>query len=256
MGAFSADVAHELRTPLNRLTNVVEVALLDGRTDADRARALERVHETVQQMQRLVDSLLLLARGEEGRLPLTRKSQDLRKLIDNLLDLYEAVATERDIKLSLSGPPLLASVDTDLFERALGNVLENALRSAPPGSEIRAELSQDGAHAVVAIEDEGPGIPSEERARVFERFVRLSTSAAGTGSGLGLPIVRMIVGLHGGSVWIEDGSSGGTRIVLRVPLAAPPAEGAAPARPAAGQGREITSTLAPTLTLPGSQTRQ
>jgi heavy metal sensor kinase len=254
MGAFSADVAHELRTPLNRLANVVEVALLEGRTDADRTRALERVHETVLQMQRLVDSLLLLARGEEGRLPLARKSQDLRKLVDNLLDLYEALATERDVRLSLSGPPLEASVDTDLFERALGNVLENALRSAPAGSEIRAQLSRDGDTAVVAVEDQGPGIPREERARVFERFVRLSTSATGTGSGLGLPIVRMILELHGGSVGIEDGSSGGARIVLRVPLAVPLAPAVARAAPA--QGREITSTLAPTLTAPGSQTRQ
>ena len=222
MRAFSADAAHELRTPVNRVLNVAEVALLPARSDADRIAAIERIQATAQEMQRLVGSLLLLERGEDGRLPLLREPRDLRSLLENLLDLYEPLALERGIKLALFGPSAIAEVDANLFERVLANLLENALRFAPTGSAIRTEIVAEREFVRLAIEDEGPGIPKEERSRVFERFVRLDAPGSGSGSGLGLPIARMIVALHGGELWIEDGISSGARLVIRIP-ALPPA---------------------------------
>jgi two-component system heavy metal sensor histidine kinase CusS len=225
LSAFSASAAHELRTPVNRLLNVVEVARLTARTEHEHELALEQIESAARKLGRLVEALLLLARGEEGRLPLQRKSESIGSLLGKMVDVYEPAAEERGVTLKVSGGPCFADVDGALFERAIGNLLENAIRFAPRGSVVRVELSEDANAVTVAVEDDGPGVPPRERARVFERFARLETS--GQGMGLGLPIARMLAQLHGGDVWLEGAASGGARAVLRVARSAPPERPAA-----------------------------
>jgi two-component system heavy metal sensor histidine kinase CusS len=218
LSAFSASAAHELRNPVNRILNVVDVALLRAESERVPIEALQHVQETAQQLKRVVESLLLLARGEEGRLTLERKPENLRELLAKIVEFYEPLASERDVEIALSGEPVSAEVDRPLIEHVIANLLDNALRYAPPGSAVRAGVRARGERVEVVIEDEGPGIPAEQRRRVFDRFVRLDATRASPGMGLGLPIARMLAQLHDGDVVLEAGARGGTRATLRLPL--------------------------------------
>jgi len=220
LSAFSASAAHELRNPVNRILNVVDVALLRAESEKVPIEALQQVQETAQQLKRVVESLLLLARGEEGRLTLERKPENLRELLAKIVEFYEPLASERGVEIALSGGPVSAEVDRPLIEHVIANLLDNALRYAPPGSVVQAEVRSVGELAEVVIEDEGPGIPAEQRRRVFDRFVRLDATRAGPGMGLGLPIARMLSQLHDGDVVLETGVHCGTRATLRLPLRA------------------------------------
>ncbi len=223
LSSFSADVAHELRTPVNRLLHLTDVALLEvpesarhAATDAD---ALVAVRDTAEEMRRLIEQLLLLARGEEGRLPLALDDADLGALARGLVDLYAPVAEASGQTLEVaagSSGPLPLRADTTLLQRALGNLLENALRHTPAGGTIRVTLVGLPMAIEVLVEDSGPGIPPAERQRIFERFVRLDGARSGTGTGLGLAISRMIARLHGGEISVEGSRLGGASFRLRI----------------------------------------
>ena len=217
LSSFSADVAHELRTPVNRLLQLAEVALLDERDSARRADALVSVRNTADEMRRLIEQLLLLARGEEGRLPLQLEAADLGALAMGLVELYAPVAEASGQALELAVDPaasLHLRADTALLQRALGNLLENALRHTPRGGTLRVTLLGEPRTLRVRVDDSGPGIPPAQRERVFERFVRLDAARSGGGTGLGLAIARMIARLHGGEIAVEDSPLGGASLHL------------------------------------------
>ena len=215
LSSFSADAAHELRTPINRLLNRAEVALLGEQGAAGREDALVAVRDTADEMRRLIEQLLLLARGEEGRLPLRLEDADLGALAAGLVELYAPVADASGQALELAadrGAPLHIRADTALLQRALGNLLENALQYTPRGGTIRVSLVGAPGTVRVTVDDSGPGIPPAQRERVFERFVRLDASRSGSGTGLGLAIARMIARLHGGEVGIQGSPLGGASL--------------------------------------------
>ena len=215
LSSFSADAAHELRTPVNRLLNRAEVALLDEQGAAGRVEALVAVRDTAEEMRRLIEQLLLLARGEEGRLPLRLEDADLGALAAGLVDLYAPVAdaSGQALELAADGASSLhLRADTALLQRALGNLLENALQYTPRGGKIRVSLVGAPATIRVTVDDSGPGIPPAQRERVFERFVRLDAARSGSGTGLGLAIARMIARLHGGEVGIQGSPLGGASL--------------------------------------------
>ncbi len=223
LSAFSASAAHELRNPVNRILNVVDVALLQENDDAAPLEALQRVQASAQQLKHLVDSLLLLARGEEGRLPLARSAQDLRALLAKIVELYEPLASERGVAIALTGAAATAAVDARLIEHAVANLVDNALRYAPAGTAVTVAVAERGGLVEITVEDEGPGVPSADRERVFDRFVRLDAASTDGGIGLGLPIARMLAQLHGGDVTLGPGAAGGTRATLRLALGDAPA---------------------------------
>jgi len=213
--SFSADVAHELRSPINRVLNQSQLALLDG-ADASPAATLASIHETAEQMAQLVNRLLLLASGEEGRLRLVCERVELGSAVASLVELYAPLAESLGKVLELASAPGAWECDRHLVERALANGIENALVHSEAGAKIRVVVSADGA---VGVLDSGPGIPTEDRERAFERFVRLDAARHGRGSGLGLAIVRMIARLHGGECWIESSPLGGAALWMRLPPA-------------------------------------
>lgn len=214
LARFSADVAHELRTPLHRLLNRAEVALLEDSGDNARREALEEIRESADEMRRLVEELLLLARGEQGRLPPRREPVDLTALAARLVEFYRplAEASGQLLEFDAAGPGTPIALDPGLVERALGNLLENALGHTPPGSRIRVLVSGTAGALAIAVEDSGPGIAEEERERVFERFVQLDPERGAGGAGLGLAIARMVARLHGGDLWAEDSRLGGAAL--------------------------------------------
>ena len=213
---FVSDASHELRSPLATLTAALGVALGDptGRT----WRELHEVMEAeADRMRRLIDDLLLLAKADDNGLRLARTDVDL----DDLLDAEtRRLRTSTDLSIHAYLSPLRVSGDVDRLSQVVRNLADNAVRHAD--HQIRLALVQEHDNALIVVEDDGPGIPSCDRERVFERFVRLDESRerGNGGSGLGLAIVQEVVRGHGGSVIISASGLGGARFEVRLPTSA------------------------------------
>lgn len=221
--AFSSDVAHELRTPLNRIATVTEVALLHG-GERELRVALESIERTMEELSRVVQSLLLLAEIDEHRLSPQRQSIDVRQWIGHHAEVYSAPFEEANVKLQVHGDALALEGDRTLLDRVLSNLLDNALDHAPPGSCVEIGASRRGDGVMVTVDDAGPGIPARDRERVFDRFARLEGQLR-VGHGLGLALARAIAVLHGGSLRADASPTGGARFELWLPAAGRAASG-------------------------------
>ncbi|MFE9563512.1 sensor histidine kinase [Streptomyces sp. NPDC006487] len=222
---FTADASHELRNPLAAVRTRLEVAL----RDPDRESVAAALADT-ERLQAIAADLLLLARLDGGPAPRT-EPVDLALLAAE--DAARRPAPRVPLRLD-AGAPVPAAGDPARLERALANLVDNALRYARTGVVVRA-AAEDG-WALLEVTDDGPGIPEADRDRVFERFVRLDADRgrAGGGTGLGLAIAREIARAHGGEVRALPAPAGGARLVLRVPAPtgpAPAASGSARTRP-------------------------
>lgn len=218
LAGFSADVAHELRTPVNRVLNTAEVALTTTSDPEAKDDALAAIQATAETMRRTIDQLLLLAKGEDGRLRPAREDVDVGTLVGDLVELYAPEAERLGKRLEvLPTPAASARVDRALMERAVVNLLENALAHSVSGATVRVAVAAEDGCWVVSVEDSGPGIPPAERERVFGRFVRLDEARAPGGVGLGLPIARMVARLHGGDLDLGASRLGGAAFRLVLP---------------------------------------
>ena len=216
ISAFSQDVAHELRTPVNRILNGAEVAILDTADTATAQATLEMIRDSAEQMTRVIDGLLMLARDADGRLHLDAAPLPLSELFETLAEMYGPACEERGLRLETSAAHGTIQADRTLLVRAISNLLDNALRHTPPGGSIRVEASWRGPTLTIEVADTGAGIPESERERVFSRFVRLGTARDGS-AGLGLPIARMIARAHGGDLVAGRSALGGAVFSLRLP---------------------------------------
>jgi len=223
ISAFSADVAHELRTPVNRVLNLVDVVLLE-RDDALPEHEIVAIRESMEEMRRLIERLLLLSKGDAGRLPLHRERIDLVHLGTDLVELFRPSCEQNHVALEIDthGGAAIAWVDAGLLQQALANLLDNAVAHAPGGGAIGVDVTTDEDTATITVSDSGAGVPDFDRERIFDRFVQLDGSRNPAGAGLGLAIARMIARLHGGDLTAGASSLGGARFALRVPRAAPP----------------------------------
>jgi signal transduction histidine kinase len=169
-------------------------------------------------MARLIEDMLLLARGDEGRLPVHARPLPIGQLIGDLADLYRPSCEEREVALSLVRPGESGEMSTDqqLLGRALANLLDNAVRHTPAGGRIEIQLEREGDRASIAVSDSGGGVPEAQRARIFDRFVQLDPARSAGGAGLGLPIARMIARLLGGDLTVDRSALGGARFELTV----------------------------------------
>jgi len=210
---FIADAAHQLRTPLARLTIQTDLAL--RQTDPEALRqALEQIRAGINRTSHLVDQLLVLARAESGSdVSHEFVSLDLNELASTQTADWVPHAIRKQLDLGYEGPeePVAIFGQALLLRVMLTNILDNAIRYTPPGGRITVHLVAGG-KPLLTVEDSGPGIPPEERERVFQRFYRVSNDGE-SGSGLGLAIVREIARAHGAHVWLEDaGPQGSTRV--------------------------------------------
>ncbi len=214
-----ADIAHELRTPLTILKGELE-ALEDGLLEPETA-TFRRLGEEVTLLERLVHDLRLLTQAESGELSLRRQRVDLAALAREATASFAAHARHRDVTVVPDVASVILEGDPDRLRQVLANLLENAVRHAPPGSRVDVGLGRDDEHAILTVRDRGEGIPEEQRERVFQRFYRVdrARSRATGGSGLGLAIVRTLVELHGGSVAAASHPDGGAVLTVRLPLA-------------------------------------
>jgi signal transduction histidine kinase len=213
---FVSDASHELRSPITTIRQHAEVAL----AYPDRVAAAELAEVVLaeqQRMQHLVEDLLLLARADE-HVPLAREAVDLDDLAFEEGHRLRSTTSKRVDTSGVSAARVAG--DIDALRRIFRNVGENAARHA--SSRVDITLAERNDHAVLAVDDDGPGIPESERARVLQRFVRLDESRSRDqgGSGLGLAIVDEVVRAHGGSVSIGESPLGGARIQITLPVQA------------------------------------
>jgi two-component system OmpR family sensor kinase len=216
---FIADASHELRTPLTTVRGYAELAGKGALSDdASRNRAMGRIEAEASRMGGLVDDLLLLAYLDQER-PLKLAKVDLGALTSDAVADARVRAPGRPIEYA--GPiwPVFVDVDADRIRQVLANLLGNALTHTPDGTPVHVSLQLDGDHVRLEVADEGPGLPPEQVARLFERFYRVDASRSRVrgGSGLGLAIVQAIVQASHGTVSCQSEPGVGTSFVVRLP---------------------------------------
>jgi len=238
---FTADASHELRTPLTSLRSVGEVAL--GRPQSPEAYrdVIGSMLEEAERLARLVDTLLVLTRGDSQRLEIHHEELDLVLCAREIVALLEVLAEERgqaiavegeeDVhaiailaeerkqRIAVSGEPVLAAVDRDILRLSIVNLLDNAIKHGPEGGVIEVSVRSDPEAVVLDVHDQGQGVPAEHRDHIFDRFYRVdkARSRATGGSGLGLSIARWAALAHGGTlVLVDDGRTGAT-FRIRIP---------------------------------------
>ncbi|HUN60401.1 MAG TPA: heavy metal sensor histidine kinase [Candidatus Sulfotelmatobacter sp.] len=222
---FSADIAHDLRTPVNNIRGEAEVALARARTVDEYRDVLGSCLEETVRLSDLISDLLFLARAESPLAHLHWGRVDIRELLNSVCDYYEGAAAEGGVSLTTANGdgPVIAELDRTLVQRAVGNLVANAVAHTPPGGSVVLRADANGGSVRIDVSDTGMGIPPEALPRVFDRFFRVdkSRSQASGGTGLGLAIVQSIMALHNGNAEIQSQLGEGTRVILRMPIAAP-----------------------------------
>ena len=218
--AFVDDASHELRSPLAVLRGELELAGRPGRSTGDLAAAVRSCAEEAERLARITNDLLVLARGDAGRLDLRLKETDLRQLFSRSASLATARLAAAQVTCHIDVPAgNRACVDPDRIRQAIDNLLGNALRFAPAGSVIVITAIKDGPDLFIEVRDAGPGFPADFLPHAFERFRRPDTgrSRDDGGAGLGLAIVQAIAVAHGGTAVARNGPDGGAVVSLWLP---------------------------------------
>jgi len=211
-------ISHDLRTPLATL-KVASSTLLNPAgplSGADVAELYLLFDRETDRLTRLVESLLDMTRIDAGVLEVQRSPCSIKALLTETVVALHAALGEREVLIEVADPTLLVEIDQLLIFQVLTNLLENAHRHAPEGTAItlHAEIRDD--RVVVCVDDEGPGVPKEERDAVFDRYMRFDT---GGRAGLGLTIAKTFVEAHGERIWVEDLGHGGARFAFTLPQA-------------------------------------
>jgi two-component system sensor histidine kinase KdpD len=214
--ALFASVTHDLRTPLASILASATTLRSEGALEPEvRGELVDAICEEADRLNRLVGNLLELSRIRAGAMTPSKTPTPVDELVGGVL---------ARLRRSLGGHDVVTSIPTDLpevpmdvvqMDQVVTNLLENAMRFAPAGTPIRVTAERDDGDIRIAIVDEGPGIPSADRERVFEPFVR---GSAGGGAGLGLAICRAIVESHGGTIRVDDRRERGAAVIVELPL--------------------------------------
>lgn len=215
--AFVADLSHELKNPVAAIVASAEV-LRDAITEDPEAARLfvQRIAESATRLERLTSELLVLARLEAGGLPAAREPADLAAVARAAVAAAEPVAQAVGVDLGLQGPTSIrVRGDGVWLQRAIENLLANAIEASRDRGSVRIELAREDATATVIVQDSGPGVPEAVRSRLFERFATTRHDAGGTG--LGLAIVRAVAEAHGGRAELRHSGERGATFALVLP---------------------------------------
>ncbi len=217
---FVMAASHELYTPLTSLGMSLDLLLeqAPGELSIRQQELLRVAHEEVQRLKALVRDLLDLSKMEAGKIALELEDVSLAVVLDHIQDIFQGQVEMKAVRLTqvLPEDPLLIRADAHKITWVLTNLVSNALRYVPEQGHIYLKGERLGSQVRVAVQDDGPGIPPEDQARIFQKFVQLQGRAGG-GTGLGLAICKEIVRAHGGTIWVESGPEGGSIFSFTLP---------------------------------------
>jgi two-component system, OmpR family, sensor histidine kinase KdpD len=217
--AILSSVSHDLRTPLATITGAAS-SLLDERAALDPTARLElsrSIYREADRLDRLLKNLLDMMRIEAGAIQLTKEWHPVDEVVGSALARLEGRLRDHSVNTAFPADLPLVLVDGVLLEQVVTNLVENAVKYTPPGSQIDLSASASDREVVMEVADRGPGIPFGEEVRIFEKFYRANPMGEG-GVGLGLTICRGIVEAHGGRIWAENRSGGGALFRFSIPL--------------------------------------
>lgn len=218
---FVADASHELRSPLANLRGTVEVALRRPRAPEEYRDSLTVALAEAERLSRLVDELLMLSRVDTNQFALDYACCDLSEIARNAVAAITARRQESGVRLRLEAEPAPLVGDAHRLRQVVDNLLDNALRYAPQGSEVAVRSRSEDGHALLSVEDCGPGLSETEQAQVFDRFYRADAARGrdSGGLGLGLTIAKAIVAAHGGALAVRSAPGQGCTFTIRLPAA-------------------------------------
>jgi len=219
LSQFSSNLAHDMRTPLTNLLAAAQVALSQPRTAEDYRDVIESSVDEYQRLSRMIEDMLFLARSEQADAALSLRALDAAAEAERVAGYYEPMAEDAQVRIEVTGQGTVHA-DLLLFQRALSNLLSNALVQAPKGSTITIDCKEEANSTTLTVSDSGPGIEAHHLKRIFERFYRVDPSRQGSasGTGLGLAIVKSIMNSHAGHCGCESQPYVRTRFWLRFPL--------------------------------------
>lgn len=217
LSQFSADLAHDLRTPINNLMVQSQVALGQSRSAEEYQGLLASNVEEYERLARMIDGMLFLARADHAHVALHRETLDVRGQLQRIAEYFEGIAEEAGVALTVEGEGQVNG-DATLFQRAVNNLVANAVRHARPGTAVLLKVARETRMVCVSVTNVGPEIDPAHVPRLFDRFYRVETARTDSASsaGLGLAIVHSIMRLHEGHVDV-DSASGRTTFYLRFP---------------------------------------
>ena len=218
---FVTMVSHEFRTPLGIIMSAVELLqhYSDRLPDDEKQRQLQEIQSSTKHMGGLMEQVLLLGRAEAGKLTCKPLPLDIACFAERIIDETQSISNRKcPIILQTKGDITNASADEALLRHILGNLIANAVKYSPDGSEVVLRIHRAGNEVHFDVIDCGIGIPEKDRARLFEAFHRCSNVGDTPGTGLGLVIVKRCVDLHGGSMDVASTPGRGTTFTVRLPL--------------------------------------
>uniref|UniRef100_UPI00403EC1BB sensor histidine kinase n=1 Tax=Paenibacillus sp. FSL W8-0194 TaxID=2921711 RepID=UPI00403EC1BB len=219
---FISNVSHEIQSPLTSITGFARVLREEQLTPDQRNHYLNIIEQESVRLSRLSENMLKLASLDSEKHPFHAAPLRLDKQLQTLILACEPQWQGKNLEMSVDLKPVTIEADDDLLSQVWVNLLHNAIKFTPEGGSIHVTLETDGREAVVSVEDTGIGISAEDQAHIFERFFKAdkSRTRSGGGSGLGLSIIQKIVQMHGGSVSVASTLGDGTRMTVRLPVAA------------------------------------
>ncbi|WP_193101148.1 heavy metal sensor histidine kinase [Burkholderia sp. Z1] len=218
LSQFSSNLAHDMRTPLTNLQAAAQVVLSQPRSADEYRNVIESSIDEYQRLSRMIEDMLFLARSEQAGTSIDVRRLNAAEEAGRVAGYYESLAEDEGVSVKVDGH---AWVDADLmlYQRALSNLLSNALTYAPRGSVVTIDCVEQGGATTIAVSDTGPGIDAQHVGRIFERFYRVDPSRhnSASGTGLGLAIVRSIMDNHGGECGVDSDPGRRTTFWLRFP---------------------------------------
>jgi heavy metal sensor kinase len=228
---FTADASHELKTPLTVLRSGIERAVTHPRTAPEVLEVLDETLAEVNRMAEMVDSLLMLARADEGRAPLHLEPIDLRELLGEVAETAGILGEQAGVAVKVRIPeePVILDADHARIRQLLMNLLTNAIKYTPAGESVEIESAVRDGEITVSVRDTGIGIAPGDLPHIFDRFWRADPARSRTGQrpgvGLGLAISKWIAEAHGGTISAQSRPGRGTTFLVKLPMAAPASGG-------------------------------
>jgi len=218
LSQFSSNLAHDLRTPLTNLLAASQVALSQPRSSVEYREVIESSVDEYQRLSRMIEDMLFLARSEQAESSLSLRHLDAASEAERVAGYYEPMAQDAEVTIAVKGGGVVRA-DLLLYQRALSNLLSNALAHAPKGSIITIDCREEPDSMTVTVSDAGPGIQAQHLVRIFDRFYRVDPSRhnSASGTGLGLAIVKSIMDHHAGQCGVKSEPNVRTEFWLRFP---------------------------------------